>query len=62
MSYNVGDTAYYRAPFGVRLVKILKKKVDKRLCNSYGDFECTVKYLVQFKTGRRKIISERKLF
>lgn len=59
--YKKGDVAYYRTPFGVRIIKIIDVK-ESRSIDKYGYFEVYCEYLIQFKTGRRKIVKGDKLF
>lgn len=61
--YKVGDKAFYKSLFRLKVVKIIKVIEVPSLVANGGSVSCcrSYEYLIRFKSGRHKIVKQYKL-
>lgn len=59
--YQKGEVVYYKSIFGLKEATIIDKKTI-RTFYSYGYFEYSYEYIIEFSNGKKKIVKENQLF
>lgn len=59
--HNIGDKVHYMSLFGPKEVKIIDKRILRNI-SFYGFIENEIEYLIEFPSGRKKVVKEIKLF